>query len=117
METNPKDAEVYVISCDRYETLALTMAGLCGFNAGYPIHVIDDASTDARVHVLLSDLRYAGKIASVEVMPPRDTRMCPSSSRCTRSDPCEWIDESSSHDLTTRPFMSIRRTGFPKRTV
>jgi len=55
-----KRAEIYVISWERYETLALCLAGLVGFNSGVgPIHVIDDASTDPRVEHLLA--RFAAR--------------------------------------------------------
>jgi len=61
---------IYVISCERYETLALCLAGLANNRAG-AVHVIDDHSQDPRVVELLSEYHAAGLIASVEVMPQR----------------------------------------------
>jgi hypothetical protein len=80
METtgeNPRHSnaatEIYVISCERYETLALTLAGLCGFNRlpGVPIHVVDDASRDPRVQALLAGLLAGGHIDTLDVLPIR----------------------------------------------
>lgn len=63
--------EIYVLSCERYETLALCLAGLCGHNPGRPIHVIDDASMDPRVAGLLWEYKNRGLIDTMERMPAR----------------------------------------------
>jgi hypothetical protein len=64
--------DVCVLSCDRYEMLALCLAGLCGHNGGVGgIRVIDDASEDPRVHELLRRYREACLIERVAVTPRR----------------------------------------------
>lgn len=63
--------DICVLSCDRYEMLALCLAGLCGHNAGVGnIRVVDDASEDPRVHELLRRYREAHLIE--RVIPNRD---------------------------------------------
>ena len=62
--------QIYVLSWERFETLALCLAGLCGYNLGVgPIHVLDDGSKDPRVHKLLDRYRSAGLVDTVEVSP------------------------------------------------
>jgi len=62
--------EIYVLSWERFETLALCLAGLCGFNRGVGrIHVIDDASADPRVHRLLAMYRERGLVDEVDRLP------------------------------------------------
>ena len=67
-----RSIEVYVLAWERYETLALCLAGLAGYNRGVgPIHVIDDASADPRVGRLLEAYLQAGLIAELDIMPRR----------------------------------------------
>ncbi len=61
--------EIYVLSYNRPELLACTLGSVCGFNSGFPIHVIDDGSSDPRVHELLKRYRESMLIQSVESMP------------------------------------------------
>jgi len=64
--------EIFVLSCDRYEMLALCLAGLCGHNAGTgAVTVIDDASEDPRVHELLRRCRETASVARVVATPRR----------------------------------------------
>jgi len=62
--------EIYVLSWERYETLALCLAGLCGYNLGVGrIHVLDDCSGDRRIHALLERYREAGLIDDLDLSP------------------------------------------------
>lgn len=64
--------DICVLSCDRYEMLALCLAGLCGHNGGVGgVRVIDDASRNPRVHELLRRYRDAGLIERVVTIPER----------------------------------------------
>jgi len=62
-------AEIYILSCERPELLACTLGSVCGFNAGLPVHVIDDGSRDGAVMPLLARYREAGLIESVDAQP------------------------------------------------
>lgn len=62
-------AEIFVLSYNRPELLACTLGSVCGFNPGFPVHVIDDGSSDPRIMPLLARYKEAGLIDSVEQIP------------------------------------------------
>ncbi len=60
-------AETFILSCERPELLACTLASVCGFNRGCGlVRVLDDGSTDPRVEALCTRYHESMLLASYE---------------------------------------------------
>ena len=64
--------ETYLLSHERPELLAMTLAGICGFNGDMrPLYVIDDGSTNPAVHAIIDTYQAAGLVDGSHKMPKR----------------------------------------------
>jgi len=65
-------AEIYILSHERPELLACTLASVCGYNADVrPVYIVDDASQNPAVHALLDSYKAAGLIDGWYKFPKR----------------------------------------------